>query len=174
MLQIYIRKVNFSFIHSSMALQPFFGPWPLLQFRNLFYTEVRIPWTSDQPVARPLPTHSTTQTQNKRTQTSMLWVVFEPTISAFERTKTVHASDRSATVIARKVNYSVWIPVELTAILIKALYNCSASLSNILFYWLALMLGILEVLCSILDPKADYLHLNTSVVFLILFRQMLQ
>jgi hypothetical protein len=24
--------------HSSMALQPFVGPWPLLQFRNLFYT----------------------------------------------------------------------------------------------------------------------------------------
>jgi hypothetical protein len=27
---------NSSFIHSSMALQPFVGPWPLLQFRNLF------------------------------------------------------------------------------------------------------------------------------------------
>jgi hypothetical protein len=25
----------YSFIHSSMALQPFVGPWPLLQFRNL-------------------------------------------------------------------------------------------------------------------------------------------
>jgi hypothetical protein len=25
-----------SFIHPSMALQPFVGPWPLLQFRNLF------------------------------------------------------------------------------------------------------------------------------------------
>jgi hypothetical protein len=24
------------FIHSSMALQSFFGPWPFLQFRNLF------------------------------------------------------------------------------------------------------------------------------------------
>jgi hypothetical protein len=27
------------FIHSSIALQPFIGPWPLLQFRNLFYTD---------------------------------------------------------------------------------------------------------------------------------------
>jgi hypothetical protein len=52
------------FIHSfsSMALQPFVGPWPLLQFRNLFYIDGRTPSTSDQPVARPLPTHRTTQT----------------------------------------------------------------------------------------------------------------
>jgi hypothetical protein len=54
-----------SFIHSSMTLQPFVGPGPLLQFRNLFYTDGRTPWTSDQPVARPLPTHRTAQTQNK-------------------------------------------------------------------------------------------------------------
>jgi hypothetical protein len=53
------------FIHSSMALQHFVGPWLLLQFRNLFYTDGRTPWTSDQPAARPLPTHRTTQ--NKRT-----------------------------------------------------------------------------------------------------------
>jgi hypothetical protein len=53
--------------HSSMFLQPFVAPWPLLQFRNLFYTDGRTPWTSDQPVARPLPTRRTTQTQNKRT-----------------------------------------------------------------------------------------------------------
>jgi hypothetical protein len=50
------------FIHSSMALQPFIGPWPLLHFRNLFYTDGRTACTSDQPVARPLPTHRTTQT----------------------------------------------------------------------------------------------------------------
>jgi hypothetical protein len=52
-----------------MALQPFVGPWPLLQFRNLFYTVGRTPWASDQPVARPLPTHRTAQTQNKHTHT---------------------------------------------------------------------------------------------------------
>jgi hypothetical protein len=40
-----------------MALQPFVGPWPLLQFRNLFYTDGRTPWMSDQTVAKPLPTH---------------------------------------------------------------------------------------------------------------------
>jgi hypothetical protein len=52
-----------SFIHSSMALQPFVGPRPLLQFRNLFYTDGRTPCTSDQPIERPLPTHRATQTQ---------------------------------------------------------------------------------------------------------------
>jgi hypothetical protein len=32
-----------SFIHSSMALEPFVGPWPLLQFRNLSYTDGKTP-----------------------------------------------------------------------------------------------------------------------------------
>jgi hypothetical protein len=41
-----------------MSLQPFVGTWPLLQFLNLF-TVGRTPWTGDQPVARPLPTHRT-------------------------------------------------------------------------------------------------------------------
>jgi hypothetical protein len=54
-----------------MALQPFVGPWPLLQFPNLFYTDGRTPWTGDQPVPKPLPTYRTTQTQNTRTQISM-------------------------------------------------------------------------------------------------------
>jgi hypothetical protein len=48
-----------------------------------------------QPVARSLPTHRTTQTQNKRTQTSMPQVGFEPTIPVFERAKTVHVLDRA-------------------------------------------------------------------------------
>jgi hypothetical protein len=56
-----------SFIHSSMALLSFVGPWPLLQFRNLFYTDGRTPWTSDRPVARPLPKQRAAQTQNKPT-----------------------------------------------------------------------------------------------------------
>jgi hypothetical protein len=51
------------FIHSSVVLQPFVGPWPVLQFRNHFYTAGKTPWTRDQPVARPLPTHRTTQTE---------------------------------------------------------------------------------------------------------------
>jgi hypothetical protein len=81
-----------------MAVQPFIGPWPLFSFLIL-YTVGRTPWTVDQPVARPLPTHRTTQTQNKRTQTSMLCVGFETRSPMFERAKTVHALDRSAAVI---------------------------------------------------------------------------
>jgi hypothetical protein len=54
-------------VHSSMVLQTFVGPWPLLHFRNPFYTVGRTAWTSDHPFTRPLPTHRTAQTQNKRT-----------------------------------------------------------------------------------------------------------
>jgi hypothetical protein len=77
---------------------PSVGPWPLFQFLNL-YAVGRTPWLGDQPVARPLPTHRTTQTQNKLRETSMPWVRFEPTIPVLERAKTVHALDRAATVI---------------------------------------------------------------------------
>jgi hypothetical protein len=59
------------FIHSSVALQSFVGPWSLLQFRNIFYTDSRTPWTSDQAFARSLPTHKTTQTQKKHTHTDI-------------------------------------------------------------------------------------------------------
>jgi hypothetical protein len=83
-----------------MALQPFVRPWShLLQFRNLFYTDGRTPWTGDQPVTRPVPTHRTAQTQNKRTQIFVPRVEFKSTITVFERAKTVHALDRAATVI---------------------------------------------------------------------------
>jgi hypothetical protein len=65
----------------------------------ILYTVGMTPWTGDQPVARTLPTHRTTQTQNKHTQTSMPQVGFEPTIPVFERAKRVHDIDRAATVI---------------------------------------------------------------------------
>jgi hypothetical protein len=51
-------------IFFSLALQP---PWALVsdfQFHDHF-TDGRTPWTRDQLVARPLPKHRTTQTQNK-------------------------------------------------------------------------------------------------------------
>jgi hypothetical protein len=81
-----------------MAPQPFVGPWPLFQFLN--HKQGTTPLTEDQPVARPLPTHRIkAQTQNKRRQTSMPRAGFECTTPAFERTKIVHALDRTATVI---------------------------------------------------------------------------
>jgi hypothetical protein len=77
----------------------------LLQFLSP-KTVGRTPWTGDQPVARPL---STTQRQNTRGKTSMPWVGFDPTIPVFERTKTIHALDRAATVIG-------WVPSVLLII----------------------------------------------------------
>jgi hypothetical protein len=71
------------------------------QFINLLTG--RTPLTGDQPVARPLPAHRTVQTQNRRTQTSMPQVVFEPTILVFERPKAVRALDRAASVIGTHV-----------------------------------------------------------------------
>jgi hypothetical protein len=69
-------------------------------FSFLIYTQtVELFGGGDQPVARPLPTHRTTQKQNKRTETSLLGVGFETTIVVFERAKTVQALDRAATVI---------------------------------------------------------------------------
>jgi hypothetical protein len=58
------------------------------QFLNL-NTVGRTPRTRDQPVARPLHTHRTTQTR----------VGFEPTILVLERAKTVDALDCAAAVI---------------------------------------------------------------------------
>jgi hypothetical protein len=82
----------------SMALHPFVGPWPPFSFLMLHIVG-RTPWRSDQPVAKPLPTHRTTQTQNKLTQTFLSRVGFEPSMPVFKRVKTVHALDRAATVI---------------------------------------------------------------------------
>jgi hypothetical protein len=47
---------------------PSFGLGLFFSFLIL-YTVGRTPWTGDQPFARPLPTHRTTHTQNKRIHT---------------------------------------------------------------------------------------------------------
>jgi hypothetical protein len=82
-----------------MALELFVGPWPLFRFLIL-YRVGRTPWTGDQ--AGSLPTHRTTQTQNKYTKyRHSCWSGFEPTIPAFERAKAVHDLDRAAAVIIK-------------------------------------------------------------------------
>jgi hypothetical protein len=55
---------DISFIHSSVALQPFVGPWPLLQFLNLFSQSVGL---LGRGISPPQGRYRTTQTQNKRT-----------------------------------------------------------------------------------------------------------
>jgi hypothetical protein len=74
------------------------GPGRFFSFLIL-YTVCRTLWMWDQPVARTLPTHRTIQTQNKRTQTSMPRVGFEPMTPVFQQTKRVYALDRAAAVI---------------------------------------------------------------------------
>jgi hypothetical protein len=49
-----------------MALQPIIGTWKIFIFL-LLYAVFMTPWTEDQPVARPLPTHKTTQIYTKHT-----------------------------------------------------------------------------------------------------------
>jgi hypothetical protein len=68
----------------------------------IFYTVGRTPRTGDQPVARPLPT---AETQNRLTQTSMLQVVFEPTIPVLERAKIIHTLYRAAIAIGSGYYY---------------------------------------------------------------------
>jgi hypothetical protein len=65
-------------IHSlSMTLQSFVRPWPLFSFLIL-YPVGRTPRMGDQSVARPLPTHKTTQIKNKRTEISTPRMGFNP------------------------------------------------------------------------------------------------
>jgi hypothetical protein len=78
------------------ALQTFLGPWPVLSVSCTQSLELFGRGISPSQV-RYL--HGTTQTQNKRTRTSMAWVGFEPTIPVFEQAKTFHALDHAATVI---------------------------------------------------------------------------
>jgi hypothetical protein len=80
------QSINLSiylFVCLSIALQSFC--WTLDSCSgSQSYTVSRTPWTEDQPVARPLPTHRITKTRNKGKQTFMPWVGFELTIPVFE------------------------------------------------------------------------------------------
>jgi hypothetical protein len=97
-----------NFLSGQIVIYPsIYGSAVLLLQRDCFigflilYTVSRTPRTGDQPVSRPLPTHRTTQTQNKSTQTSMSRVGFKSTTPAFKWAKRVHALHVTATVIDR-------------------------------------------------------------------------
>jgi hypothetical protein len=77
----------------------------------ILYIVGRTPWTGDQHVARPLPTHRTTQTRNNGTQTCMPRVEFEPMIAALDQRKTVHTLRRAPLWSALTILYykRVWI-----------------------------------------------------------------
>jgi hypothetical protein len=85
-------------IYLSMALHPFLVPWPIFQFLDLFRQSVELLGRGiSSSQGRYL--YTVQHKQNKRTQTSMSQMGFEPTIPVFERAKTVHDLDRTATVI---------------------------------------------------------------------------
>jgi hypothetical protein len=81
----------------SVALKAFVGPWSLFKFLEVLHSQKD---SLDGEFARPkLPADRTAQTQNKRTQTSMQWVGFEPTTPMYERAKSLHTLDRAVTLI---------------------------------------------------------------------------
>jgi hypothetical protein len=79
--------------YSITVLQPFVGPWPFFIF-SIHTQSVGLLGRGISP-----PTHRTTQTQNKQTQTSIHRADFELTTPVFERAKVIDALDRAATVI---------------------------------------------------------------------------
>jgi hypothetical protein len=95
--QLIMLGVDYRCVSLSLWLYSPCGSWPLFSF--LIYTQsVGLLGRGISP-SQGRYLHRTTQTQNKRTQTSMFRVWFEPTIPVLERAKTVHAVDCTATVI---------------------------------------------------------------------------
>jgi hypothetical protein len=64
-LSIYLSVYLSIYLSIYLWLYGLCGPWPFFKFLDI-YTVSRTFGTGDQPVARPLPTHRRTQTQNKR------------------------------------------------------------------------------------------------------------
>jgi hypothetical protein len=85
-------------IYLSMALQPFVGPWPLFQFLDLFTQSVRLLGRESSP-SQGRYLHIEQHKHGKTHTDIMPQVGFEPMIPVLERTKTVHALDRAATVM---------------------------------------------------------------------------
>jgi hypothetical protein len=83
-----------------MALQTFVGPWPLLQFCNLFTQAVGVLGRVISPSQdRCLHTGQYKHGMNTHTDIHDLSGI-EPMIPAFERAKTVHTLDLAAIVIS--------------------------------------------------------------------------
>jgi hypothetical protein len=91
--------VSITFIFISMGLPAHSGPWPLIQFLNHFSQTVGLLGRVISPSqGRYLNTRQHKHRINAYThQIPMPSVGFEPTISASERAKTVHALDVSIT-----------------------------------------------------------------------------
>jgi hypothetical protein len=95
---------NFISLSLSLWLYSPCGPWHLCSYLIHTQSVGLLSW-GDQPTVRLLPTHRTTQTRNKCTQTSMSRVGFEPMIPVSERVKTADALDCTATVTGYTILY---------------------------------------------------------------------
>jgi hypothetical protein len=100
-----------------MTLQPFLGPRLLFQFLDFLHSRYDS-LDGGSVVTRPLPTHRT-QTQNKRTETSMSRVGFEPMIPAFEDsswfTPRGHCDRPSSSTL--RLKYAPHIHIEIVSLL---------------------------------------------------------
>jgi hypothetical protein len=86
----YLLRLNWVII---MALQPFVGPWPLFQFLDPIHSlQDSYGRGSARRKASTYIQNNTNTEWTHTIQTSMPRVGFQPTIPAFERAKTVHAS----------------------------------------------------------------------------------
>jgi hypothetical protein len=88
-----------------MALQPFVRPWPLLQFRKIFFIQTvgLLGRGISLSQGRYLYPEEHKDRINRHTD-----IRFEPTISAFERAKTAHVLDRAATVIGNFTSKQIY------------------------------------------------------------------
>jgi hypothetical protein len=84
-------SVNISFFSRSLSLSLWlYSPLELGRFFSflILHTFSRTPWTGDQTVARPLPTHRTTQIQNNaRKHPCLEWVSTLQTQCSSERSR---------------------------------------------------------------------------------------
>jgi hypothetical protein len=96
-----------------MSLPAYWGPWPLIQFRNHFSQTVGLLGRVISPSqGNYLNTRKHKHRINAYThQTSTPSVGFESTLPASERAKTGHASDRAATVTGVPELYRLKIPL---------------------------------------------------------------
>jgi hypothetical protein len=95
-----VRSIIYEWLYS-----PLFGPGRSFGFIILYTQRVGLLWRGISP-SQDRYLHRKTRTQNKRKQISVPRVGFEPTTLAFERTKTVHALDRTCTVIG--ISWAIW------------------------------------------------------------------
>jgi hypothetical protein len=89
-----VLKPHHSFIHQRLY-SPLLGPSGIFSF-VIIYTISRSPWTVNQPVTEPLPTHMTAQ---RRINTHRHPCVEWDSNARPQRSKTVHALGRADAVI---------------------------------------------------------------------------